>query len=50
MGENKGPHKFSEEQIRDFFRDQFDIVKVKDTVYYGKINPLPKALFVILKK
>ena len=50
MGGNKGPHKFSEEQIRDFFRDQFDIIKIKDTVYYGKINPLPKALFVILKK
>ena len=50
MEKNKGPHKFSEEQIRNYFGDQFSILKIKDTVYYGKINPLPKALFVILKK
>ena len=28
----------------------FDIKKNKDTVYYGTLKPLPKALFFVMKK
>ena len=46
----EGPYKFSEDEIRQLFRNDFAIIYVKDTVYQGTLNPLPKALFVVMNK
>jgi len=48
--DNKGPHKFYKEEIINYFENDFDIKKSKDTVYYGMLKPLPKALFFVMKK
>lgn len=50
MPDDKGPHKFYKEEIINYFENDFDIKKSKDTVYYGTLNPLPKALFFVMKK
>jgi SAM-dependent methyltransferase len=47
---DKGPHKFNKEEILDYFKNDFDIEKIKNTVYYGTLEPLPKALFFVMKK
>jgi SAM-dependent methyltransferase len=48
--EDNGPHKFYKEEIINYFENDFDIKKSKDTVYYGTLKPLPKALFFVMKK
>jgi hypothetical protein len=32
------------------FRNDFIIMSVKDTVYQGTLDPLPRALFVVMSK
>jgi ubiquinone/menaquinone biosynthesis C-methylase UbiE len=44
----EGPYKFSENEIRQLFGNGFVIISVKDTVYQGTLNPLPRALFVVM--
>lgn len=44
------PFKFSEGEIANIFEKDFEIEKIKQTVYQGTLNPLPCALFVVLKK
>jgi SAM-dependent methyltransferase len=46
----EGPYKFSEDGIRQLFRNDFIIMSVKDTVYQGTLDPLPRALFVVMSK
>ncbi|HEX5978924.1 MAG TPA: class I SAM-dependent methyltransferase [Nitrososphaeraceae archaeon] len=46
----EGPYKFSETEIRQLFGSEFVIISVKDTVYQGTLDPLPKALFVVMSK
>jgi SAM-dependent methyltransferase len=46
----EGPYKFSESEIRQLFGNEFVIISVKDTVYQGTLNPLPRALFVVMNK
>lgn len=48
--DDKGPHKFYRDEIINYFKNDFDIKKRKDTVYYGTLKPLPKALFFVMKK
>lgn len=48
--DDKGPHKFYKEEITNYFESDFYIEKSKDTVYYGTLKPLPKALFFVMKK
>ncbi|MCE9652347.1 MAG: class I SAM-dependent methyltransferase [Nitrosarchaeum sp.] len=50
LPEDKGPHKFDKEEIINYFKSDFEIKKSKDTVYYGTLKPLPKALFFVMKK
>jgi hypothetical protein len=38
------------EKVINYFKNDFDIKKSKDTAYYGTLNPLPKALFFVMKK
>jgi SAM-dependent methyltransferase len=44
----EGPYKFSQDEIRDLFSESFQIHSVKETVYQGTLDPLPKALFVVM--
>jgi len=48
----EGPYKFSEDEIRDLFEKEqaFKIESIKETVYQGTLDPLPKALLVVIKK
>ena len=43
----EGPYKFSEDEIRQLFGNDFVIMSV---VYQGTLDPLPRALFVVLRK
>lgn len=47
---DKVPYRYSPGQIKSYFEQQFEIIHIKDTVYFGTLNPYPKALFTILKK
>jgi cyclopropane fatty-acyl-phospholipid synthase-like methyltransferase len=48
QGEN-GPYRFSKDKITKIFENEgFEIESIKDTVYQGTLNPLPKALFVVM--
>jgi SAM-dependent methyltransferase len=46
----EGPYKFSQEGIRDLFSKYFRIDSIKETVYQGTLDPLPKALFAVMIK
>jgi ubiquinone/menaquinone biosynthesis C-methylase UbiE len=46
----EGPYKFSEDEIRQLFGNDFVIIYAKDTVYQGTLDPLPRALFVVVNK
>ena len=46
----EGPYKFSEDGIRQLFRNDFIIMSVKDTAYQGTLDPLPRSLFVVMSK
>lgn len=43
-----GPYRFSEDDIKEIFGKGFKIQNIKETVYQGTLNPLPKALFVVM--
>jgi hypothetical protein len=46
----EGPYKFSQEEIRSLFNKYFIIDSIKETVYQGTLDPLPKALFAVMIK
>jgi ubiquinone/menaquinone biosynthesis C-methylase UbiE len=46
----EGPYKFSENEIMKLFGNEFVIISIKDTVYQGTLDPLPRALFVVMSK
>jgi SAM-dependent methyltransferase len=46
----EGPYKVSQREIRDLFSKYFRIDSIKETVYQGTLDPLPKALFVVMIK
>jgi len=46
----EGPYKFSQVEIRDLFSKYFRIDSIKETVYQGTLDPLPKALFAVMIK
>jgi hypothetical protein len=50
LPEDKGPHKLSKSELKQIFSNDFEVEYIKDTVYQGTLNPLPKALFAVLKK
>ena len=50
LPEDQGPYKFSIDDIYHYFENYFEILKSKKTVYYGKIRPLPKSLFFVMRK
>jgi len=50
LPENEGPYRFSEQEVLDTFEKDFEIIEIRPTVYYGTLEPLPKALFAIIKQ
>ena len=46
----EGPYKFSQQEIRDLFSKYFRIDSIKETVYQGTLDPLPKTLFGVMIK
>jgi cyclopropane fatty-acyl-phospholipid synthase-like methyltransferase len=46
----EGPYRFTPEEIQQIFSPQFHLFSSAQTVYYGTLDPLPKALFCILEK
>lgn len=46
----RGPYRFTPEQIHDLFRTHFTLQSIKETVYQGTLDPLPLALFSILRR
>ena len=47
---DKGPNRLSKSELKQVFSNDFEIDSIKDTVYQGTMDPLPKALFAVLKK
>jgi SAM-dependent methyltransferase len=46
----EGPYRFSSSKIKEIFGNDFEVLSIKETVYQGTLNPLPKALFVVMRK
>ncbi|WAS91165.1 SAM-dependent methyltransferase [Nannocystis punicea] len=45
-----GPHRFSPDEIRTTFAPRFELLSATETVYQGTLDPLPKALFSVLRR
>ena len=50
LPDDEGPYRFSKQEILDTFENNFEVKEIKSTVYYGTLDPLPKALFVVIKQ
>ena len=46
----EGPYRFTPEEIKEIFSNQFNVISVEETVYQGTLEHFPRALFCILKK
>lgn len=46
----QGPHRFSIQDIKEIFSNDFIIEKIEDTIFKGTLSPEPKALFIVMKK
>jgi ubiquinone/menaquinone biosynthesis C-methylase UbiE len=44
-----GPYRFSHNDIQNIFSKNFQINEIKKTIYQGTLDPLPKALFSVMK-
>ncbi len=49
LPDDEGPQKFSQQEVLDTFEKDFQVIEIKPTVYYGTLDPLPKALFAVIK-
>lgn len=45
-----GPHRFSPAEIRTTFAPRFTLLSATETVYQGTLDPLPRALFSVLRR
>jgi cyclopropane fatty-acyl-phospholipid synthase-like methyltransferase len=46
----EGPYRFTPDEIQQLFAARFDLRSSAQTVYYGTLDPLPKALFCVLQR
>lgn len=46
----EGPYRFSESEIRALFSPHFELASCAETDFHGRRDPLPRALFCVLKK
>ncbi|MFQ5479874.1 MAG: class I SAM-dependent methyltransferase [Thermodesulfobacteriota bacterium] len=44
-----GPYRFTPEGVREYFSSEFNIISIVETLYQGTLNPLPKALFAVMR-
>ncbi len=49
LGE-QGPYRFEPEQIREIFGGRLNVLSIKETVYQGTLDPLPRALFCTMRR
>jgi hypothetical protein len=49
LGE-EGPYPSTPEQIREIFGARLSVLSIKETVYQGTPDPLPRALFFTMRK
>ena len=45
----QGPQRFVPEQIREIFGGQLQVRSITETVYQGTLDPLPRALFCVMR-
>lgn len=45
-----GPNRFSEQELREQFQKNFEVLSLTETEFEGTKIPFPKALFLVLKK
>ncbi|WP_437598878.1 class I SAM-dependent methyltransferase [Sorangium sp. So ce590] len=45
----QGPYRFSPEELREIFGADFEVLSSVETVYQGTLDPLPRALFSVLR-
>lgn len=50
LPEDEGPNRLSQSELKQVFSNDFEIQTIKDSIFQGKIDPLPKALFSVMKK
>jgi len=46
----EGPYRFTPEQIRNIFGGRLSVLSIKETVYQGTLDPLPRALFSTMRR
>src|SRR5262245_15286573 len=46
----QGPYRFTPEQIREIFSVRLSVLSIKETVYQGTMDPLPRALFCTIRR
>jgi cyclopropane fatty-acyl-phospholipid synthase-like methyltransferase len=46
----EGPYRFTPEQIREIFGSRLSALSIKETVYQGTLDPLPRALFCTMRR
>jgi len=47
---NWGPYRISRKALRASFRDGFDVVSLRDTVFQGNVRPYPRALIATFQR
>jgi len=45
-----GPYRFRPDEIRGLFKGDFDVIGIEDSMFSGKHEPPPKAVFSVLRK
>lgn len=45
----QAPYRFSRREIADIFEKYFVIQEIRPTVFHGTLDPLPKALFAVIR-
>jgi cyclopropane fatty-acyl-phospholipid synthase-like methyltransferase len=46
----QGPYRFTPEQIREIFGGRLSVLSIKETIYQGTLDPLPRALFCTMRR
>jgi 2-polyprenyl-3-methyl-5-hydroxy-6-metoxy-1,4-benzoquinol methylase len=46
----EGPYRFDPKAIEEIFQSRFHLDSKEETVYHGTLDPLPQALFCVLRK
>ncbi|MDV3002482.1 MAG: hypothetical protein N5P05_004137 (plasmid) [Chroococcopsis gigantea SAG 12.99] len=44
-----GPYRFTSDEIKAIFQSHFHLIDAWETQYYGTLDPMPEAVFCILK-